>query len=48
MTSTLKLGRLAGVAIGINWSWLIAFALIVWLLAAAVFPAQSPGLDGGT
>jgi Zn-dependent protease len=48
MTSSLKLGRMAGVEIGVNWSWLIAFALIVWLLAAAVFPARSPGLDEGT
>jgi Zn-dependent protease/predicted transcriptional regulator len=48
MTSSVKLGRIAGVEIGVNWSWPIAFALIVWLLAAGVFPARSPGLDEGT
>jgi Zn-dependent protease len=48
MTPSVKLGRIAGVEIGVNWSWPIAFALIVWLLAAGVFPARSPGLDDGT
>jgi Zn-dependent protease len=48
MTSTLRLGRIAGVEIGVNWSWPIAFALIMWLLAAGVFPARSPGLDDPT
>jgi Zn-dependent protease len=48
MTSSVKLGRIAGVEIGVNWSWPIAFALIVWLLAAGVFPARSPGLEEGT
>lgn len=42
---TFQLGRIAGIRIGINWSWLIVFALIVWSLAAAVFPSQNPGLS---
>ncbi len=45
---TLTLGRVAGVRIGINWSWLIVFALIVWTLGASVFPAQDPHLSTGT
>lgn len=45
MNPTLTIGRVAGVRIGINWSWLIMFALIVWSLEAAVFPAQNPGLS---
>ena len=47
MKSSVKLGRIAGVEIGANWSWPIAFALIVWLLAAAVFPASTPGQSDG-
>ena len=45
MNPTFRLGRIAGIRIGINWSWLIVFALIVWSLAAAVFPSQNPGLS---
>ncbi len=48
MTSSLELGRIAGIRIGINWSWLIVFALIVWSLADAVFPAQNEGLSDAT
>jgi Zn-dependent protease/CBS domain-containing protein len=44
---TFQLGQIAGIRIGINWSWLIVFALIVWSLAAAVFPSQNPGLSDG-
>jgi Zn-dependent protease/predicted transcriptional regulator len=45
---TLTLGRVAGIRIGINWSWLIVFALIVWTLGTSVFPAQDPHLSSGT
>src|SRR5512144_717310 len=44
--ASFRLGRLAGVEIGINWSWLVVFGLIVWSLAAAVFPAEHPDLSG--
>ena len=47
MNPTLQLGRIAGIRIGVNWSWLIVFALIVWSLAAAVFPSQNPGFSDG-
>lgn len=47
MNPSLTLGRIAGVRIGINWSWLIAFALILWTLAASVFPSQNPHLARG-
>jgi Zn-dependent protease len=43
--SSFRLGRFAGVEIGVNWSWLVVFALIAWSLASAVFPAQNPGLS---
>ena len=48
MTSTFRLGSVAGVEIGIHWSWLLIFALIVWSLAEAVFPETNPGLDDRT
>ncbi len=47
MSPTLQLGRIAGIRIGVNWSWLIVFALIVWSLAVAVFPSQNPGFSDG-
>ena len=44
MTSSITLGRIAGIRIGIHWSWLVVFGLITWSLATAVFPDQNPGL----
>lgn len=48
MNPSLSLGRIAGVRISINWSWLIVFALIAWTLAGTVFPSQSPHLSQAT
>jgi Zn-dependent protease len=45
VNASLSLGRIAGIRIGVNWSWLIAFALIAWSLAVTVFPSQNPGLS---
>jgi Zn-dependent protease len=45
MNPSIQLGRIAGVRIGVHWSWLIVFALIVWSLAVAVFPSQNPGFS---
>jgi Zn-dependent protease/predicted transcriptional regulator len=47
VSSSFTLGRVAGIRIGVNWTWLIVFALIVWSLATAVFPDQNPGLADG-
>jgi Zn-dependent protease len=47
MNGNLELGRIAGVRIRINWSLLVVFALIVWSLAAGVFPRQNPGHSDG-
>ena len=47
MNPTFTIGRIAGVRIGVNWSWAIVFALIVWALADNVFPVQNPGLSTG-
>jgi Zn-dependent protease len=48
MGESVRLGRIAGVAIGINWSWFVVFALIVWTLAENIFPHHNPGLVDGT
>ena len=45
MTPTLRLGRIAGIEIGLNWSWLVVVALLVWTLASGVFPSTNPGLS---
>lgn len=47
MNGNFELGRIAGIRIRINWSWAVVFALIVWSLAAAVFPEQNPGHSDG-
>jgi Zn-dependent protease/predicted transcriptional regulator len=43
MRPTLRVGRVFGIEIGLNWSLLFIFALIAWSLAASVLPAQVPG-----
>jgi Zn-dependent protease/predicted transcriptional regulator len=48
VTASFTLARIAGIKIGINWTWLIVFALITWSLATQIFPDQNPGLDNGT
>jgi Zn-dependent protease len=48
VNANLQLGRIAGIRIGVNWSWLIVFALITWTLESAVFPDQNPHLSHGT
>jgi Zn-dependent protease/CBS domain-containing protein len=47
MNGNIPLGRVGGVEVRINWSWLVIFALIVWSLADGVFPSQNPGLSRG-
>src|SRR5919108_95733 len=48
MGGNVKLGEIAGIRIGVNWSWVVVFALIVWTLAGNVFPDQNPGLSDAT
>jgi Zn-dependent protease len=45
--TTFRLGRIAGVEIGLNWSWLVVFALLVWTLATGIFPSTNPKLGSG-
>jgi Zn-dependent protease/CBS domain-containing protein len=48
MNGNISLGRIGGVQVRVNWSWLVIFALIVWSLEAGIFPSQNPGLSKGT
>ncbi len=43
MKSSLRLFRIAGIDIGIHYTWIFIFILISWSLAVGVFPAQRPG-----
>jgi Zn-dependent protease len=45
VTPSIRLGRIAGIEIGLNWSWLVVVALLVWTLASGVFPSTNPGLS---
>jgi len=40
INQTLRLGRIGGVPVGVNWSVLLIFGLITWELAAFEFPAS--------
>jgi Zn-dependent protease/CBS domain-containing protein len=48
LRDSVTLGRIAGVRFGVNWSWIVVFALIVWTLATGIFPDQNPGLSDST
>jgi Zn-dependent protease/CBS domain-containing protein len=48
MHPSFNIGRIAGIRISFNWSWLIIFGLIVWSLAVYVFPSQDPNLSTAT
>jgi Zn-dependent protease len=48
VTSSFHLGSIRGIRIGINWSLLVIFAVIVWTLSQGIFPEQNPGLANGT
>jgi Zn-dependent protease len=46
MRDTVKLGRVAGVCVGLNWSLLALAALVATLLAQNRFPFEAPGYSG--
>jgi len=48
MTTSLRFGRVAGIEVGAHWTWLLVAALVVFSLAAGVFPNSNPGLGGAT
>ncbi len=45
MGDTFRLGRIAGIRVGLNWSVLVLMAIIIWSLSANVFPDSNPDLD---
>ena len=45
MRGSLRLGRIAGIGVGIHYTWLFAFLLITWSLAQGFFPQLYPGWD---
>ncbi|MFC0504072.1 site-2 protease family protein [Micromonospora costi] len=47
MRASFRLGRVAGVPVGVNWSVLVIFALIWWGLSASQFPRAYPDRPGG-
>jgi Zn-dependent protease/CBS domain-containing protein len=48
LSGNISLGRIGGVEVRVNWSWLVVLALIVWTLADGVFPSQNPRLSRDT
>jgi Zn-dependent protease len=48
LRSSITIARVRGIDIGVNWSWFAIVALIVWSLAAGVFPSISPNLSDAT
>ena len=46
LRTTYRLGRIAGIEIGLNWSVLALLALLMWTLATGVFPETNPRLSG--
>lgn len=48
MEQSIRIGRIAGVDVGFNWSLLVVAWLIAWSLAVGRFPEQFPGHEPGT
>ncbi len=42
MDQDIRLGKIAGIPVGINWSILVSFVLVAWELADLVLPAYHP------
>jgi len=45
MNADIKLGRIWGIPIGLNYSWFLIFALVTFSLATALLPSQFGGLS---
>jgi Zn-dependent protease len=46
MRETFRLGRVAGIPVGVNWSVLVIVALFAWSLATVTLPELAPGYGG--
>ena len=47
MRSGFRVGRLFGIDIYVDWSWLVIFVLVSWNLAGAIFPQWHPDWGAG-
>ena len=43
MKGSLRVARIAGIDIGIHYTWILIFVLITWSLAVGFFPVEYPG-----
>ena len=48
MRGAFKIGRIAGIEIGINYSWIFALIFFTWVFATGTFPAIFPGWSTAT
>ncbi len=48
MARGIKLFRVLGIQISIDWTWFIVFVLFAWSLSAGYFPFRHPGFTPGT
>ena len=48
MRASIRLGRIAGVEVGVDYSWFAILALISWSLADGFLPGHFPGWNAGT
>jgi len=42
-SNSFKLGRIAGIDIGVHWSWLFIYVLLTWSLGSTLFDEEFPG-----
>lgn len=47
MNGSVRIARIAGIDVGIHYTWLIALMLVTWSLATSVFPEILPGRGPG-
>lgn len=45
MNTSIKLGRIRGIPIGLHYSWFLIFGLVTWSLAAGYFPGEYSDLS---
>ncbi len=48
MRGVIRLGRILGIPIGVNYSWFIALWVLGWSLATSYFPTALPGFSAAT
>lgn len=45
LSNSIRLFRIAGIDVGIHYSWLVIFGLVTWSLAAGLLPEAIPGIS---